>query len=519
MSKIQSMAGAMLALAMLGGCGGGGSSSTTTTPTTDTTVVPTASFKLTSSAVAEGGAMSDTYTCDGAGSTIPLTWSGAPSGTREFAIMMTTIPGPGTTKWNWVVHSIPATVSSLATDSMGIGVVGVGSNGAQVAYNPPCSKDPSEKVYTLTIYALSKSPVLPSSPSAVTGQVLTDAISSITLGSATLNVKHTRTTQTGASASCEQIRGSTSASNSGLPTVSCDANYAYISSDGITTHTMMKGITGTNLQVPVEQNFRGAKGWRIPLTPSIAATPTSVTDGPVGVAINGVPIFNPCKQGGCQAGDTKVLGELDECNGHAGRADDYHYHAAPVCLMAGQTDKHYWDTHPIGWALDGFAIFGYYNPDGSPATRDAICGGNALSITNAPAGYTYHVTDVSPYVLSCLRGVPSPDLAGQGAKYSPMRQPPVTPFTVSNMTLSTDATDGYSVLQFTSGIPFTTTATGTDSYSNPAGTYRIRYRAVTGDALSTLLAQSANSGKTACWTFQFLNASGTASQPTTSYCR
>jgi hypothetical protein len=30
-------------------------------------------------------------------------------------------------------------------------------------------------------------------------------------------------------------------------------------------------------------------------------------DGPIGVAINGVPIFNPCKQGGCQNGDTKVL--------------------------------------------------------------------------------------------------------------------------------------------------------------------------------------------------------------------
>ena len=82
-------------------------------------------------------------------------------------------------------------------------------------------------------------------------------------------------------------------------------------------------------------------------------------DGPIGVAVNGVPIFNPCKQGGCNntpgGNDTKVLGELDLCNGHAGRADDYHYHAAPVCMMSDQPTA-YWDSHPLGWALDGYEI-------------------------------------------------------------------------------------------------------------------------------------------------------------------
>ena len=191
---------------------------------------------------------------------------------------------------------------------------------------------------------------------------------------------------------------------------------------------MMDGITATNQQVPIPQNFTGANAWRIPLVPKVAVTKTSAVDGPIGIAVNGVPIFNPCKQGGCSGrggGDTKALGELDLCNGHAGRADDYHYHAAPVCMMADQGPA-YWDTHPLGWALDGYGIFGYRNPDGTPATRDGVCGGNALAHLNAPAGYAYHVTDVSPYVLSCFHGEPSPDLAGQGAKYSPIR-PPGTP--------------------------------------------------------------------------------------------
>jgi hypothetical protein len=281
---------------------------------------------------------------------------------------------------------------------------------------------------------------------------------------------------------------------------------------------MMNGITATNLQVPVAQNFFGTNAWRIPLNPAIAATPTTVVDGPVGVAINGVPIFNPCKQGGCQNGDTKVLGELDVCNGHAGRADDYHYHAAPTCLMAGKPAS-YWDTHPVGWALDGFAIFGYNDASGSIATRDTVCGGNTNPVINAPAGYSYHVTDASPYVLSCLRGTPSPDLANQGAKFRPLRQPPVTPFQVSGMTLTTDPADGYQVLQFTSARSFTTTESGSDSYTNAPGTYRIRYRQVTGAALAALLAQAQNSGKSACWNFQFTDAAGGTTQPTISYCR
>jgi len=280
---------------------------------------------------------------------------------------------------------------------------------------------------------------------------------------------------------------------------------------------MMSAIAATNLQVPIAQNFWGSNAWRIPLNPAIASTTTSAVDGPIGVAINGVPIFNPCKQGGCQNGDTKALGELDSCNGHAGRADDYHYHAAPSCMMVGKPPN-YWDTHPVGWALDGFAIMGYNNPDGSVATRDATCGGNTVATPNAPAGYAYHVTDQSPYVLSCFRGSPSPDLAGQGAKYSPIRQPPVTPFAVSNMSLS-GAVDGLQTLLFSSSQSFTTTATGSDSVVNQAGSYQIRYAPLSGADLLASLALNANKGKSSCWRFEFLTAAGATSQTAQVYCR
>ena len=477
------------------------------------------SFTLTSSVGATGGTLPATYTCDGQGSTIPLTWTGAPSGTKEYAVLMTTIPGDGTTKWNWVLYKVPATTTSLPRDSFLAGTLGLGSDGPGTIYNPPCAQGPGAKVYTWTVYALSETPTFSVPASQVTGQMVTDAIAPLKLASATLNLSATRTATTGSSTGCGYIISSVRASKSGTPVVTCDATYAYISSNGITNHPMMNGITSTNLQVPIPVNFNGANAWKIPLNPAIATSPTSVVDGPLGVAINGVPIFNPCTQGGCvTGGDTKVLGQLDTCNGHSGRADDYHYHAAPTCMMADQLTN-YWDTHPLGWALDGFPIFGYRDADGSTATRDSICGGNTKSVPNAPAGYAYHVTDASPYVTNCLIGTPSPDLAGQGAKYRPMRQPPVTPFNVSGMTLTTDPGDGYQVLQFTSAIRFTTNETGTDSYVNQPGTYKIRYKQVTGAELAALLALRQNANATTCWSFQFTNNGGDTTQPSISYCK
>jgi phosphatidylethanolamine-binding protein (PEBP) family uncharacterized protein len=527
---------ALLATALLLGCGGGGGSTTSTTtsstatsngittaPATATPTVPNGLFALTSSIAAEGGALPADYTCDGASASPALAWANAPAATKEFALLMTTVPVTGSVKYNWVLSGIPANATSLARNTSGVGTTGVGSDGPTASYQAPCSQGPGAKTYTFTLYALSASPSLSVAASAVTGSALASAITSITLASTALNLNYTRgtstttpTTPATASTPCGYVTDSLLGSTTGVATATCDSSYAYVASNGLATHAMMNGITATNLQVPVAQNFFGANAWKIPLTPALASTTTSAVDGPIGVAINGVPIFNPCKQGGCQNGDTKVLGELDVCNGHAGRADDYHYHAAPSCLMAGQAPS-YWNTHPLGWALDGFAIFGYNNADGTVASRDGVCGGNTSTVTNGPAGYSYHVTDASPYVLSCFRGTPSPDLAGQGAKFSPLRKPPVTPFPNSAMTLTTDAADGYQVLQFSSAQAFTTTATGTDSYANSPGSYKIRYKPLTGSELTTLLA--ANAGKTACWSFQFTSGAGATTQPATSYCR
>ena len=156
------------------------------------TGVKTGSFKLSRDVGKEGGVLPDEYSCDGAGSSPALSWSGAPAGTTEYALMMTTIPVDGQTKWNWVLYGIPAGTTGLSKNGAGVGITGTGSHGTVMQYDPPCSEGPGAKTYTFTLYALSESPALPGNPEQVTGPVLSNAISSITLGTASLNLTHAR---------------------------------------------------------------------------------------------------------------------------------------------------------------------------------------------------------------------------------------------------------------------------------------------------------------------------------------
>jgi hypothetical protein len=113
--------------------------------------------------------------------------------------------------------------------------------------------------------------------------------------------------------------------------------------------------------------------------------------GAVALAVNGIPIFNALNNRG---EDSYAIGELDQWGGHCGRADDYHYHAAPLHLSARSGLK------PIAFALDGFAVYGEKEPDGSSMkTLDANHG--HVGTNNI---YHYHGTSDYPYVIGNMRG-------------------------------------------------------------------------------------------------------------------
>jgi phosphatidylethanolamine-binding protein (PEBP) family uncharacterized protein len=153
-----------------------------------------APFAFTSAAFTEGSTLPVEYTCDGTEGMLspnpPLAWTGAPAGTTELALTMTTIALDGT-KYNWVLFHIPGSVTSLAVDT-NVGTAGVSTDGPELRYYPPCSSGPGAKTYTFTLYALSGAPTFSVPESQVTGPILTNAIAPLTLASRQMNVSYTR---------------------------------------------------------------------------------------------------------------------------------------------------------------------------------------------------------------------------------------------------------------------------------------------------------------------------------------
>jgi Raf kinase inhibitor-like YbhB/YbcL family protein len=72
-------------------------------------------FKLRSNAFAEGERIPKQYTGEGKDLSPPLTWSGAPAGTKEFALICDDPDAPRDEPWvHWVIFKIPGNDSSLS---------------------------------------------------------------------------------------------------------------------------------------------------------------------------------------------------------------------------------------------------------------------------------------------------------------------------------------------------------------------------------------------------------------------
>jgi YHYH protein/SLA1 homology domain 1, SHD1 len=187
-----------------------------------------------------------------------------------------------------------------------------------------------------------------------------------------------------------------------LVTTRWDDTYFYIESNGLPAHNMMVGITNWQQQVPVNQPYTSTNAWSIPLAPTLATSPLSIKTnfmkGAIAIATNGIPIFNPLNN---RSEDSYLIGELDQWGGHCGKADDYHYHIPPMHLQATSGNL------PIAYALDGFAVYGTKEPDGSAMqTLDDYHGH-----TGSNGVYHYHGTTTYPYLMAAMRGNVATDVA------------------------------------------------------------------------------------------------------------
>jgi phosphatidylethanolamine-binding protein (PEBP) family uncharacterized protein len=153
---------------------------------------PASSFVLHSPAVGADGMLPVEFTGDGSGVSPPLEWTGAPSGTKSFALIMHHIDREGETKWYWTLYNIPASATSLPKAATGIGTAGNNSIDNRIGYAPPHSKGPGPRTYVLTLYALSAlvDPGLP--PEQVDRAKLLAAMQGKTLATAELKVVYDR---------------------------------------------------------------------------------------------------------------------------------------------------------------------------------------------------------------------------------------------------------------------------------------------------------------------------------------
>jgi Raf kinase inhibitor-like YbhB/YbcL family protein len=120
-------------------------------------------FTLTSPAFSEGGTIPPKHTCSGADLSPPLQWSGAPAGTKSFALILDDPDAPPGTWVHWVVQGIPADANGMEEgvpkketlpDGTRQGLAWGVESFSRVGYSGPCPPPGAPHRYYFKLYAL-----------------------------------------------------------------------------------------------------------------------------------------------------------------------------------------------------------------------------------------------------------------------------------------------------------------------------------------------------------------------------
>ena len=183
--------------------------------------------------------------------------------------------------------------------------------------------------------------------------------------------------------------------HNGVNVSSHDSSHWLFQHNGIPKHNYGPFPSNHNPNSVKTQNNQ----YTIPKTPTKAASPMCLPMGPIGVAISGIPFFNPYSAEGYDAvggvdGTGQCAEVFDSCQGHPQMQGIYHYHQLPKCLYKGTANE------LLGVALDGNPIYGPKIENGVTVTRKSgildACGGRYHN-----GHYRYHITTDFPYILGC----------------------------------------------------------------------------------------------------------------------
>ena len=245
----------------------------------------------------------------------------------------------------------------------------------------------------------------------------------------------------------------------GAVIVTVEDDSCAITSNGIPNHSFGGG-SERPFATPIAAI---GKRFSVPRAPQAAGAPSALSHGRYdAVLLNGVVVhilsagcYNPDSPradrngnvlSGCRANDPWLIDPMsplapfaeDDHHGHTQPDGRYHYHGNPMALFDDDPGP---DGSPlIGFAADGFPVYGSYFKDIDGTVRKAVSGyelrsGDRPGGDGNPGGpydglyrsdyeftgngdldecngmtvngaYGYYVTDTYPWVLACLSGVP-----------------------------------------------------------------------------------------------------------------
>jgi hypothetical protein len=118
---------------------------------------------------------------------------------------------------------------------------------------------------------------------------------------------------------------------------------------------------------------------------------------------------------------SEAIDILDRCCGHPTPTNMYHYHKYPVCVKSPFVDDGEGHSPLIGFALDGFPLYGPYVAKGLMAKDDTASPLDAFNMRyDDDRGWHYHVTPGKyPYLIGGFAGTPDPRSARRGPPKGP----------------------------------------------------------------------------------------------------
>jgi Raf kinase inhibitor-like YbhB/YbcL family protein len=143
-------AAAAVAVLTLAGCGTAGSGA----------AVAPLPMTISSAAFIQG-ALAQQYTCHGAKVNPPLTWSGAPAGTKSVALIVDDSSAPITPYIYWLVFDINPGTTDIQEGSLPTGARQAQNSKGTTDYDAPCPSSHAHS-YRFTVYALRRVIQLPS---------------------------------------------------------------------------------------------------------------------------------------------------------------------------------------------------------------------------------------------------------------------------------------------------------------------------------------------------------------------